>query len=434
MALDTGSSELDAKAAKILQKNDRGGFTIPTARLYPFQWNWDSVFIAIGLDTFDRERAWVELESLVEGQAEDGMIPHIIFRQDDPDYFPGPAVWQTNKSTISASGISQPPVLASVVLRFANEQGDAGLRHVEAMFDSILKWHRWWHNERTPDGCDVVCTVHPWETGRDNCPDWQIGLNNMQTDPELEPYKRKDIEHADPLQRPSMDEYDKYITIVKFGRDHDWNQKILTNDGPFLMADPGIFFILLRADRDLLDIAQRLGRHDVVDEISSWITAAEGAADYFWNDKIGAYCARDVRSGVFSNGFSNASALNFYAGVGTPEQREQTLGHMRRIAAKTKFSQSSWDPDMPSFESQRYWCGPIWCQMNFMIAQGLAEQGKGEMAAKMRDDLGALITQSGFYECFDPVTGDGCIGTDFSWTAALWLAWASPSLPRSSTV
>jgi glycogen debranching enzyme len=105
---------------------------------------------------------------------------------------------------------------------------------------------------------------------------------------------------------------------------------------------------------------------------------------------------------------------------------------MRRIAAKTKFGQSSWDPDMPSFESQRYWCGPIWCQMNFMIAKGLAEQGEGEMAAKMRDDLGALITQSGFYECFDPVTGDGCIGTDFSWTAALWLAWASPSLPRSS--
>ena len=46
---------LDAEALAILKKNDRGGFTIPTARLYPFQWNWDSAFIAIGLATYDRE-------------------------------------------------------------------------------------------------------------------------------------------------------------------------------------------------------------------------------------------------------------------------------------------------------------------------------------------------------------------------------------------
>ncbi len=424
--------DLDEQAIAILQKNDRGGFTIPTARLYPFQWNWDSAFIALGLATMDDDRAWRELEMLVEGQAHDGMIPSIIFRHDDDDYFPGPNVWQTNNGPLDGTGISQPPVLASVVAHFAKTQGETGLKRAKALYPQILQWHRWWHTYRTPEEAEVVCTVHPWETGRDNCPDWNIGLRNMATDPDSESYQRKDIEHADPAERPTQEEYDKYISIVKFGRDHGWNQHVLTNQGPFLMADPGIFFILLRADRDLLWLAEQFGFEESAREIESWITQAESAADSFWNEEYGAFCAWDVRTKEFSHGFSNASALCFYADVGTTQQREKTLAHMRRIAGRTQFGQSSWDPDAPSFESQHYWCGPLWCQMNYMIAKGLSEQGEGQLAEKMRHDLKQVIELSGFYECFDPISGAGCIGRDFSWTAALWLAWASPSLTQTS--
>ena len=422
--------DLDEQARSILIKNDRGGFTIPTARLYPFQWNWDSAFIALGIATMDDERAWQELEMLVEGQAHDGMIPSIIFRNDDDDYFPGPKVWQTNNGPINGTGISQPPVLASVVAQLAKAHGDSGLERARHLFPAIMKWHEWWHEYRTPDGMDVVCTVHPWETGRDNCPDWKIGLENMQTDPDLEPYQRKDIQHANPSERPSQDEYDKYISIVKFGRDCGWDQKVLTNQGPFLMADPGIFFILLRADRDLLWLSEKLNYTKEAAQLKIWIEKAEASAHRFWNEEYGAFCAWDVRTGVFSRGFSNASALSFYADIGTTEQRTRTISHMERIASQTRYGQSSWDPDAPLFESQRYWCGPLWCQMNYMIARGLAEQGHSELAEKMRIDLRQVIELSGFYECFDPLSGAGCIGSDFSWTAALWLAWASPSSTR----
>ena len=33
---------LDDQARAILKQNDRGGYTIPTNGLYPYQWNWDS--------------------------------------------------------------------------------------------------------------------------------------------------------------------------------------------------------------------------------------------------------------------------------------------------------------------------------------------------------------------------------------------------------
>ena len=82
--------ELDEKARTVLLRNDRGGYTVPRPNLYPYQWNWDSAFAGWGFSTFETDRAWQELESLFAGQWNNGMVPHILFRRNDPDYFPGP--------------------------------------------------------------------------------------------------------------------------------------------------------------------------------------------------------------------------------------------------------------------------------------------------------------------------------------------------------
>ena len=103
------------------------------------------------------------------------------------------------------------------------------------------------------------------------------------------------------------------------------------------------------------------------------------------------------------------------------------MKHLTRIAAKTQFAQPSWDPDAAYFDSRRYWCGPVWCQMNYLLADGLQAAGETAFAEKLRSDCRRLISHAGFRECFDPLTGDGCLGADFSWSAALWLAWARSS-------
>ena len=74
-------TDLNAQARDILIRNDRGGYTVPTHGLYPYQWNWDSAFVALGFAEFDRNRAWQEIETLISGQWDDGMIPHIIFHK-----------------------------------------------------------------------------------------------------------------------------------------------------------------------------------------------------------------------------------------------------------------------------------------------------------------------------------------------------------------
>jgi neutral trehalase len=198
----------------------------------------------------------------------------------------------------------------------------------------------------------------------------------------------------------------------------------MTDEGPFLMADPNIHFVLLRADKDLLAMAQALGKPtETSEQIRAWIAKGEAATDYIWNDETGMFTARDIRTGAFSDGFSNCSALCFYADTGTHDQRARTLEHLKRIASKVDHMLPSWDPDAPAFEPQRYWCGPVWPQMNYMTALGLAEQGEIELAQKVRDDLCRAIEKSGFWECFNPLTGEGCVGANFSWTAAVWLSW-----------
>ncbi len=427
------SELLDTQAMEILQKNDRGGYTVPTARLYPYQWNWDSAFVALGFGTFDRERAWTELELLLEGQWQNGMVPSILFRHDDPDYFPGPSVWQTQsmhtpQPPMPSTGVSQPPILACVMRQLVDSGDNTDLQHASQLFEQTFNWHKWYQTQRSVNG--VVCTVHPWETGRDNCPDWELGLDSMAVDSELEPYQRMDIKHANPEQRPSKEQYDKFISIVKFGREQQWNQRVLTDDGPFLMADPGIHFILLRANKDLLAIARRLKLTDAIAELETMIDAGERATDYFWNESLGAFTARNIKTGEFSNGLSNASVLCFFAGSGSKQQQQLTIEHLQRIQRQVRFLMPSWDPAADMFDAQRYWCGPVWPQMNYLVSMGLEEQGYDVLAKAIRGDMTALIRQSGFYECFNPVTGDGCLGTDFSWTAAIWLAWASPNRQR----
>ena len=118
MSSNQHQKELQQTAKQILLNNDRGGYTIPTEGLYPFQWNWDSAFVSLGFAEFDRNRAWQEIETLFSAQWDDGLMPHIVFHKPNPGYFPGPEVWQTDKNVkggTPTSGITQPPVAATVV-------------------------------------------------------------------------------------------------------------------------------------------------------------------------------------------------------------------------------------------------------------------------------------------------------------------------------
>jgi hypothetical protein len=362
---------------------------VPTEGLYPYQWNWDSAFAGLGFAAFDIGRAWVELETLFSGQWDNGMVPHILFHRTDPGYFPGPEVW-----------------------------GTAGRGRLAALFPKLLAYHRWIMAARAESG--AVAISHPWEAGRDNAPDWDEAMAGI--DPVgVAPYTRRDTGHVDPRMRPTQADYDRYIWLVQFARDRRWDEAAIAAESPFRVADPTMTFTALRSTRDLREAARELGED--TGEITEWIARLEEGAARLWNPGIGAYDARNLRTGNFAGSVSNASFLCWWAGL----KDARALPTFHRVMERARFGIPSQDLDAPSFDPLRYWRGPVWAVMNYMAGNGMAEQGLAEEAARVRADTARLIVENGFAEYFSPEDGTPAGGATFTWTAAVWLAWASPN-------
>ncbi|MDD9920817.1 MAG: hypothetical protein OXQ92_00840 [Boseongicola sp.] len=413
--------ELDEQARAILKGNDRGMYTVPTAGLYPYQWNWDSAFAAWGFATFDIDRAWTEIQTLLSAQWPSGMIPHILFHQPDPGYFPGPEVWGANHGPIPSSGISQPPVAAPFVRAIWEASPDQHLAKLRAAFPKLVAWHRWFMEWRCHEG--MIFITHPWEAGRDNAPDWDLAMQAI-TPEGVGEYTRRDTSHVDPSMRPTKEDYDRYIWLVQRGRRLDWDEATMAVDPPFRVADPTMTFILLRANRDLAVMGKALGED--TSEIDAWIEQLENGTRRLKNPERNIFDAIELNSGTRSGNLSNASYLCWYAGIDDPDM----LASFDHACAIADYPIASHDPEAANFDACRYWRGPTWAIMNSLIGVGLEGMGHTDRAEQLRHRTASLITEHGFAEYFDPFTGAPAGGGTFTWTAAVWLAWASPSSRR----
>ena len=136
VAAQLDHDQLVRDAIRVLIENWHGHATVPSRRLYPHQWSWDSAFIALGQQHVAPQRAAVELLSLFGAQWADGRIPHIAFNPAvaDDAYFPGPSFWRSSQlpghPPVDTSGIIQPPVHAIAALAVMDRLGGewAGLR------------------------------------------------------------------------------------------------------------------------------------------------------------------------------------------------------------------------------------------------------------------------------------------------------------------
>ncbi len=415
-------ADLTSAARAILTANDRGGYTVPNGTVYPFQWNWDSAFVAIGFAAYDVDRAWTELETLFRAQWADGFVPHIVFWKDDDGYFPGPDVWASGTDP-RTSGITQPPVAATAARQVWERSPTPEYRaRLEALFPRLMAYHRWFRDMRDPEGRGVVVTVHPWETGRDNSPEWDAPGDLIDVSG-VGDYTRRDTGHLDHKMRPTKLEYDRYLALVQFGRATGWDHARIARESPFRVADTGMSMILLRANRDLLALAELLGKGVEADELRAMIATSEAGIGWLWNAEKQCWNSRDMITGAHSGFVTSASFLSFYAGIRDAGKDAATLAHVERIAGRVRYLMPSLDPEDPGFQMVRYWRGPVWAVVNWMIGTGLAEAGHDRWAAKVRQDTLDLIATTGFMEAYSPVDGGASGGDDFSWTAAIALAW-----------
>ena len=434
------SAELWNSAARVLDTNWSGDHMVPSRRLYPHQWSWDAAFTALGLAYANPTRAWRDLRSLFEAQWPDGRVPHIVFdpATAETDYFPGPAFWRVpaygSRPAGGSTGIVQPPmhaVAAWEVYRRAAAHGAACAQQAHAeigwLYPRLVAQQRYLSERRDLGGGGLAAIVHPWESGMDNSPAWDAAMANVPADLSLlRTYRRRDLAVVEAAHRPTDADYARYVGLVLSYRAGDYSDTGLLDRHAFAVECPSFNAILGAAELALAQIAGVLGHRAAADahrERAQQITAAMVAR--LWNPRTRLFHARDVRTGTLSPARSISGLLPLMlpdlpadrvAGI-LAEARSERFG----LPETTGLPVPSYERTAADFDPLRYWRGPIWINMNWLLRRGLLVHGLRDEAEDLRTAMVRLVHRNGHFEYFHPATGAGLGAPAFSWTAALAL-------------
>ena len=412
----------------ILDENWLGHATRASSRLYPHQWSWDAACIAIAYSHFDQARAETELRSVFEGQWRNGLLPHIRFT-DETRYFPGPEFWQTELSPDApvhprTSGIVQPPVHATAVWQVYRNAADTDRAEafLRQLMPGLVAWHGYLYRLRTREGGGLVDIWPRWLSVIHNPRVWHAALGRIVPPPEEIPaYQRVDTEVVDSSQRPTNADYDRYAYLVKCYRDRGYDQARIRAECPFAIQNVLFNAILVQAGQDLASIARVVGADPEPFELAADLTRSS-LDSKLWSEPDGMYLDYDVRADtpIPARTWSGLSPL--YCGV-VPERAERLLDTVRECAVTLDggWAVPSVSADDPSFDPARYWRGPVWPMITWVIHLGLRRHGFADEAEQLRSTQLGLARGGGFWEHYNASTGEGQGTEHLSWTAAIVL-------------
>ncbi len=431
----TDTQALIDQAKEVLRKNDMGGWTRPDPGLYVHQWLWDSFFVAIGQRHYDIERAQQEGRSPFRAQWKNGMLPHIIFGEAN-GYHAGPELWHCERSEnapdgVKTSGVTQPPVAAEAVVRVGQKLSAKKRQEwYREMYPQLLAYHQWFYRERCPreDGLPVI--VLSWETGMDNTPPWmyimrkfalslraqliqQTNFTNI-----MERFRRDTAAVPAEERIATIDLYAVY-DLIKALRKYRYDGEKIMRGHRLRIVDVTFSCILIRANELLKEIADEIGE-ELPADIKHAMRVAPHALETMWDHRSQQYYNRNAATGRLIKVPSISNFMPLYSGV-LPKERVKTLVAQMHDPKTygTEYPLPTTPIDSPYFMPNRYWQGPTWVNMNWMLADGLERNGQVAEARSLRERTLDMVAEGGMYEYFSPFTAEPAGTKDFSWTAAL---------------
>jgi hypothetical protein len=415
----------ESEAVTVLRRNRERGYTVPSRTLYPHQWSWDLAFNALGWLHVDPDLARTEIETGLGAQWADGRLPHIAFNAEvDQDlYFPGSHFWQAQERARdgrATTGLVQPPIHGGIAARIAvGDPGPGTTAWLGRIYPLLCAWHDYLLTCRVAPGRRLAHLVHPWESGMDNSPMWDLPLSAVDVSG-VPAYRRRDLAHADPADRPTDLDYDRYITLAAEYRDRGYDD---TRPGSqFTVECPLFNAVLAWSEHGLGEIAEALGRDPSAHRARSRALAQALAEDLF-DPGLDLFTAYDVRGGSLIHVRTVSGLVPLLAPDLPDAIAERLVG-----SAREHFGLGGDGVQLPSvpvadpaFDPNRYWRGPAWVSLNWLVVQGLAAHHLDGAADELAAVTIEMVDDQGCFEYFNPVDGAGRGSPDFSWTAALRL-------------
>ena len=353
-------------------------YTCPSPGHYPWQWYWDSCFIAVAWRHFDPSRSRRELESLLSAQRDDGFIGHTIF-WNTPLKGPRRSTYNLTSPDATMTSSIQPPMLAWA-WRIA--VGDP------AEVPGIARHHAWIAEHRDLEGDGLVWIVQPDESGLDASPQFDAIWGRRA-------HGRRGFLGL--VRRNRRLGYDLGRIVAAGGPVCcEVATNVLHNLSRLALGEPSLTPVMIERmyDEDA-GLFRPLARPAPREEVACTWTALTPLALPDLPEVIG---RRLVEEHLLD-------PASFWTAVAPPS-----------VAVNDpSFSVKDTTP----LGIKRYWRGPTWANAAWLLWLGLVRLGYAERSTELVRRLAGAIAAERLREYYNPFDGRGMGATDFGWSALI---------------
>ena len=363
------------------------GYCVPNPATYPHQWLWDSAFHAVAWARLGDERGVEELGSLMAGQLECGMVPHMRYGPTPPSAWLGPLA--------SASSITQPPMFGHAIAELVR----SGFAVPVDDLTRATKALRWVLDHRR-DASGLIFIVHPWEAGNDHAPRWD-GWGVPGATP-------------DTYDQEARSQWNKALM----------RDVIIGDDGAAsgsrrFVVCPAAFnaYVAFNA-RELATVTGEEALRQDADDLARLID------ELLWDEETTLWADRPVVGG---DGRSHRIPISDGA---MPLLVSADEDHARRALATlsdprlfggTPYGPTNVARNHPSYDPSAYWRGAAWPNMSYLLWLAARRWDSTPSAEQIADQIArntiAGAEASGWAEYWNPHTGEGLGAAPQSWTA-----------------
>lgn len=347
-----------------------GRAVVPSKLGYVGLWQWDAYFIAIGLRHGDPQLAAEQLRIALSHPQRSGQLPDVIHEDgvlaSSDDLPPGDLETLRAMGSPSLRDVRIPltkPPLTALAVQLVAEHSDEDL--VDEFLDTILASQDWWYDESDPHHTGTPAYLHPYSSGLDDSPIF----------------------------------------------DHD-----------AIVSSPDLAAYLIVQDHILADWLMERGRGEEAARCQNRADGVLAALVARWEPTGGFFpslgddgqaLTTDAVVGLLpllADGLPDVLADSLLAAATDP-RRYGTPHGLPTVAA-----------DDPTFSPERMWRGPVWVNINWLVARGMRQQGFDEAADALEGaTLEMAALSGGPHEYFNPMdaTKPPSATTCFGWSSAL---------------
>ena len=378
---DLGTQSVRDAARAVLESHWRiEGYTVPNARVYPYQWLWDSCFHAIvWAELGEADRARAELAHLFRTQNAEGFVPHMDY-EFDPDAHAD--LWGRSQQ----SCITQPPMFGHAI----RELSVRGIDVEDLLAPAALGLRFLLEVRPRVDGLVSLC--HPWESGADNCPRWDSwcpepwGVDRWRA--------RKD----------------ELVTMIEFSP----MGSPLANPG-FVVGSCGFSALVAFNALELAEVSGDAGLRALALDLCATL-------DTRWDPDLRTW----IDTGDAAAGSGRIRVLDALLPVLVPGEERRRAAVLDDLLDATAFGgrcgPAGVHRDEPMFAPLEYWRGAAWPQLTYLCMVAAQRAGRSQTADALALMLVEGATRSGWAEYWSPDDGTACGAVPQSWAALAVLA------------